>query len=374
MIRAIIIDDEPLAIQLLQSKLEGMKEYSIVGTYVSGVDLQEKVDVVDFDVAFIDINMKGINGIDLAEFLLSKKEKLQVVFVTAYEEYAVRAFELHAVDYLLKPVSNQRLEKTTKRLLETVTLFHSEDEVRESGTVSIGCFLELMVYHNQDLVSWKTSKVKELFAFLLTHHKQYIDRDLIIEALWPNDDYKKSKIHLHTCIYHLRKLLRTLGFDQAILFSDKCYLLSLQNVQIDVDEWLELMKNFEQNLDTFTDEQFMRMITLYKGKYLERNDYSWARDEAFTYHYKMVSFLKTMKVKYSQKGQYEKSLKCLSLLFKDDPYSEKLLKEMLDQLIHIGQKSEAHSLYIEFVERIQQDLGMEPSYELTNFYYHLVNE
>ncbi|GAE31826.1 DNA-binding response regulator [Halalkalibacter hemicellulosilyticusJCM 9152] len=366
MIRAVLIDDEPLAIQLLQSKLEATKEYEIVGTYASESELRAKVDDLDFDVAFIDINLKVTSGMDLAEFLLSKMDNLQVVFVTSYEEYAVRAFELHAVDYLLKPVLDERLIKTTKRLKEAMVLLHSEAREVVHEPVRIYSFLELMVYRHKELVNWKTGKVKELFAYLFTYHEQYVDRDLIIEALWPDEDYKKSKIHLHTCVYHLRKLLQSLGFHQAISFSDKCYSLSLINVQNDVDEWQALMSEFDRDPDRFSIHQFDRVLHLYRGKYLERNDYDWARDRSFTYQYKMDQFLNVMKKKY--KEQHERALKCIMLLSEEDPYSEELLKEELDHLRAMGQVAEAKARYHEFSLRLRSDLGLETSDSLMSYY------
>ncbi|MFA9458394.1 response regulator [Halalkalibacter sp. AB-rgal2] len=366
MIRAVLIDDEPLAIRLLQSRLEATEDYEIVGTYVSEDGLQAELKSIDFDVAFIDIDLQGTNGMDLAEFLLSEIERIQVVFVTAYEEYAVRAFELHAVDYLLKPVMDERLNKTTKRLKEAMVLLHSEVREEVHEPVQIYSFQELMVYRHKELVNWKTSKVKELFAYLFTYHEQYIDRDLIIEALWPEEDYKRSKIHLHTCVYHLRKLLHSLGFHQPISFSDKCYSLSLSNVQNDVDEWQALMNEFERDPDKFSTHQFDRVLHLYKGKYLERNDYNWARDRSSTYQYKMIQFLNVMKKKY--KGRHEKALKCLAFLAQEDPYSEDLLKEELDHLRAIGQLAEAKSKYAEFVRRVNEDLSLEPSDSLKSYY------
>ncbi|UOE94452.1 response regulator [Alkalihalobacillus sp. LMS39] len=373
MIRAVLIDDEPLAIQLLQSKLKAMNGYQIVGTYTSELKIKDQVESIDFDVAFIDINLKSMSGIDLAEYLLSKKGTLQIVFVTAYDEYAIKAFELHAVDYLLKPVSNERLKKTTERLRETLSLFKNQ-EVALTQTVTITCFLELMVYFNGELVNWKTNKVKELFAYLLTHHRKYVDRDVIIEALWPDYDFKKSKIHLHTCIYHLRKLLQALGFEKAISFSNKCYSLTLKGIKTDVEEWHDLLHGFELDKNGFTEANFDRVLTIYIGKYFERNDYEWAKEQALTYHYRMNSFLKEIEIIYSERHKYDKSLQCLLLLMQDDPYSEDLIKKAFHLLINTDQKSRIHSLYRSFVLRLEQDLALEPTGELQDYYRELVSQ
>src|SRR5690606_379077 len=72
---------------------------------------------VQFDVAFVDIEMPGYNGLETAERLLALQPELQIVFVTAYDQYAIDAFELQAIDYVLKPVQPKRLEKTLQRLM-----------------------------------------------------------------------------------------------------------------------------------------------------------------------------------------------------------------------------------------------------------------
>lgn len=112
--KAIIIDDERLARQELKSLLSAHKEIEVVAECANAEEAKEKIAAISPDVIFLDIQMPGKTGLELLEEISALPE---VVFVTAYDEYAIRAFEINALDYLLKPVQPQRLAETIKKLL-----------------------------------------------------------------------------------------------------------------------------------------------------------------------------------------------------------------------------------------------------------------
>ena len=106
-LRAIIVDDEPLAREGLRALLDGAAGVSVAGEYANGVDAVAAILTTKPDILFLDIQMPEMNGFDVLEAV--KDEWLPaVIFVTAYDAFAVKAFEVHAVDYLLKPVDPER--------------------------------------------------------------------------------------------------------------------------------------------------------------------------------------------------------------------------------------------------------------------------
>ncbi len=113
--KALIIDDERLARVELKQLLEPFKEINVVGEAVNVNDAVEKINELNPDIIFLDIQMPGKNGFELLEELDSVPT---VVFTTAYDEYALKAFEYNALDYLLKPIEPKRLEETIKKILE----------------------------------------------------------------------------------------------------------------------------------------------------------------------------------------------------------------------------------------------------------------
>lgn len=122
--KAIIIDDERLARQEMKNLLAAYSEIEIVGEANDAESAIELIDKMKPDVIFLDIQMPGKNGFDLLEEISGVPE---IVFVSAYDEYAIRAFEVNALDYLLKPVQKNRLAETIKKIL-------NKDHVEKSDT------------------------------------------------------------------------------------------------------------------------------------------------------------------------------------------------------------------------------------------------
>ena len=124
-ITAIVADDEPLGLQELVFLLRGHPEIRIVAEARNGLDAFQLIKEHEPDVVFLDVAMPGQDGLGVVRKLLDKKSKVRVphvVFVTAYDQYAVEAFELNAIDYLLKPIEKERLAKSlqrVRRLLDT---------------------------------------------------------------------------------------------------------------------------------------------------------------------------------------------------------------------------------------------------------------
>ena len=114
--RVLIVDDEPLARQELQYLLESAGGVNVVAVGSNGIEAVELIRTHKPDVVFLDVQMPGLDGFGVLKKLLEKKTQLpQVVFATAYDQYAVRAFEVNAVDYLLKPFDRVRVGKTLEK-------------------------------------------------------------------------------------------------------------------------------------------------------------------------------------------------------------------------------------------------------------------
>lgn len=113
--KALVIDDERLARKELISLLSQFPKIEIVGEAVNADDAQEKIDSLKPDILFLDIQMPGKNGFELLESLDIVPK---VIFTTAYDEYALKAFEVNALDYLLKPIHKERLEECVQKILD----------------------------------------------------------------------------------------------------------------------------------------------------------------------------------------------------------------------------------------------------------------
>ncbi len=113
--RTIIVDDERLAREELKMLLAEYKEIEIVGEYKNAIEAKEAIEAEAPDLVFMDIQMPGETGLELLEKI---ENAPRTVFVTAYDEHAIKAFELNAYDYLMKPIDPERLQEVYNRLLE----------------------------------------------------------------------------------------------------------------------------------------------------------------------------------------------------------------------------------------------------------------
>ncbi len=114
MINCIVVDDEPLARQLIVSYIQQAPGMQCIGEFKSAVEAFAALHTNPVDVIFVDIEMPGINGLN---FIRSLKKTPAVVFITAYTQYAVDAFEIDAIDYLVKPVTMERFLKTIRKIM-----------------------------------------------------------------------------------------------------------------------------------------------------------------------------------------------------------------------------------------------------------------
>jgi two-component system LytT family response regulator len=120
-IRALVVDDEPLARAMIREMLESDSEVEIVGECANGREAVETIKSSAPDIVFLDIQMPEIGGFEVLESLDSNAHPY-VIFVTAYDQYAVRAFEVHALDYLLKPFDRERFEGAWQRAKTQIKL------------------------------------------------------------------------------------------------------------------------------------------------------------------------------------------------------------------------------------------------------------
>lgn len=116
-LRTLIVDDEPLALKLLRAKLNKVANIDIIGECKNGREAIAATLELAPDIIFLDIQMPGLDGFDVVKRLQSDILPL-IVFTTAYEQYALDAFDVHAVDYILKPIDDERIARAVQRALE----------------------------------------------------------------------------------------------------------------------------------------------------------------------------------------------------------------------------------------------------------------
>ncbi len=115
--RTIIVDDEPLARKGLNIRLQGFSDINVIAQCCNGREAVEAIRAYQVDLMFLDIQMPGLNGFQVIEEIANQGLKMpMVVFATAFDQYAIKAFEVHALDYIMKPADEERLSQTLEKV------------------------------------------------------------------------------------------------------------------------------------------------------------------------------------------------------------------------------------------------------------------
>lgn len=129
--RILLVDDEPLAIERLRAALKEIPGAEVVGAAADGVEASEAIATLKPELVLLDVQMPGLSGMELAQSLASMSDRPEIVFITAFNRFAIEAFEVEAVDYLLKPVSFDRLRITIERVRRRRDLLDANGRVEE---------------------------------------------------------------------------------------------------------------------------------------------------------------------------------------------------------------------------------------------------
>ncbi|MBO7344985.1 MAG: response regulator [Clostridia bacterium] len=228
---AIAVDDEALMLRALVSAVSSSPDISKVMQFSDCEEALNYVKDNPVNVAFLDINMRGMGGLALAEKITCYKPNCKIVFCTGYEEYAVSAFKLHASGYLMKPVSKEDVQKE----IDNIKGVRQKEKLLE-----VKCFGNFEVYSNGERVVFKRSKTKELFAFLVDRNGAGLTAKQICAVLFPNDlDDNKNLAYLRQLVLDLKNTLKTVGAEEVFRHETPYYHIDTTLIKCDYLSYLE---------------------------------------------------------------------------------------------------------------------------------------
>jgi two-component SAPR family response regulator len=299
--KAILIDDEYYALQGLRMELEEIGGVEVVGAFDNSEEALEAIKTLHPRIIFLDIEMPGLNGLELFAKIMETGENPEIVFVTAHGHYAVQAFELHALDYLVKPVQRLRLLKTLERI--------KKEEKRENGgqIVNINCFRHLAVIVDgvELKIGWRTKKAEELMAFLLCEKGRFVAKEKIAEALWPELEQEKSFSNLYLAYYYLKKLEQKDGIKIPIESVRGRMRIRVEELDCDMASFNRCLESC-RTIDDSNIALAERGTGLYSGMLLEDSYYSWVVDHQQYYEIAYTEMLQKIIDYYKKKGNKEK--------------------------------------------------------------------
>ncbi|MEG0451100.1 MAG: response regulator [Lysinibacillus sp.] len=369
--KIIMVDDESLPLArlkklLLNSDIEGIE---IVGEYMNPLKALEDIQILQPDVVFLDIEMPGLNGLVLGEKIQEILPNTQIAFVTGFDQYAIEAFNIHAIDYLLKPVQKERLLKTLHRLQKNF----GEQPAKLKHSISIELFggiRGVLADGQVKMMKWRTAKAKELFAYMMYRHDEIIYRDTILDLLWPDSDIEKATKQLYTTIYTIRQTLKKYGLTSINISSplfDSGYKLTIDHVRIDVEDWLEQLKAL-QPLQPNTLAAHEHVFHAYKGRYLGEQDYIWAGSESERLKRLWLHHGQQLSEFYKNEQNYDAAIKTEEKRQSIHPEEEGSYFTLMKLYHMLNNAVAVEEQYLRLKNMLQEKFEVGPSVEIEEWY------
>ena len=247
---AITVDDERPMLNALTDIVKSSPDIEAVYDFSVCSAALEWISQNRADVAFLDINMRGMGGLALAEKITELHPDCKIVFCTGYEEYALNAIQLRCSGYLIKPITPEAVQKE---------IDHIKSKNPDASLLDVKCFGNFEVLKNGESLTFKRSKAKELFAVLVDRNGAGMTGKQICAVMWPeNTDDVKNMDYLRHLVGDLKKALANAGAQEVFCQDGYNYRIDTLRVNCDYHKFLKT-----------GNPQF-------RGEYMSQ--YSWAED------------------------------------------------------------------------------------------------
>lgn len=355
MLRAIIVDDEPLSVKRLNRILSESGAIDVCGTFLSPLEACEFAREYPFDIAFLDISMPEIDGMSLSARLRDHNPAIHIVFVTGYDEYAVQAFELNALDYLMKPVTAERVARTLERVKSKSVAAASE------SLFAVRLFDGLRFYRQDEeriLLKLRSPKTEELLAYLI--YKGKVSREEIIDTLWSGLDPDKAHKNLNSTLYYIRKAVSEARLDNPIKTYRKEIWIEEKGMACDLYRFNRLVKQIRQGEGASVLQMIEQAEELYAGTFLCGKGYEWADAYGRQLEREFIQLLELAGKIHLESGDRNSALHYFEAILKHDPFREDISLEAVRLYIAIGRMNDAIRHYHDLEQLLQQELGTQP--------------
>lgn len=358
MIRTIVVEGESFQSEEIRMFLDATEQISIEKTYSDPFTALSEAKTMLPQVVFTDTVMSSMDGVTFAERYLEKNPLTNIVFISERRQDAVRAFEIHALDYLVKPLNSHRFSATKRRIKHKVYNMGNPNNCN----LSIKCFNQLNVYVNGRPIKWQRVKAEELFAFLLMNLGKFISKELIIENLWPGYEKKSALSILQTTACYVRNVLSIVENWGSLDYKAGSYQLKLNHAECDLFEFEKALREIEDGRnDNYSAVE--RVCLLYGKGFISQNGYVWSIEKDQELLNRLVALLKNINEKFTHFERDAERIKILKLLSTIVPYEEEINNLLLNALKSLERFDELknHYLWLEKVLREEYDTVPEKS-------------
>lgn len=366
--KIMVVDDEKSMLIIMKKMLAKIPGVEVIGTFQNTDEAYNFAKEHDAEISFLDIAMPIESGLELARRISLVNPNMDIVFLTSHKEYALDAFDVHAFDYLVKPVSQERLEQTIKRAMDKKSLVLAASDRIVNRKMFVYCLGSLDVRNSDGkLIRWTSAKCAELFAYLLLNRGRIVSSEVIMETVFRGMPHQNAETYLHTTVYQLRKTLEPHGLKYAVLSNGEGYGIDIRELYIDFIEFEEGIKQLYR-IDDSNFEKAADLEKLYAGELFNDKDYLWAIYEREHLSEAYAGLVKRF-------GKYLMEVKSLSLaaiilkkLIEKNGLDEEANCLLMQAYAAQRDKVSLVSHYDKFSKLLKRELGVNPGNTVVNFY------
>ena len=227
---AITVDDERPMLNAITDCVKASPDIESVYDFSSCTAALEWISANSADAAFLDINMRGMGGLALAEKIKEIHPECKIVFCTGYEEYALDAIQLRCSGYLMKPVTAEDVQKE---------IDYIKSQKPDASLLEVKCFGNFEVLKNGEALTFRRTKAKELFAILVDRNGAGMTGKQICAVMWPeNTDDVKNMDYLRHLVGDLKKALAMAGAEKVLCQEGYNYRIDTTRINCDYHKFL----------------------------------------------------------------------------------------------------------------------------------------
>jgi len=362
MLRAVLIDDERPALDEL-SFLLNKNSVEIIGAFQKTDKVQEFIAREKPDIVFLNIQLKGTNGIDFGEKLQKSSEKTVIVFVSAYPEYAIQAFRAYPLDYIVKPVDEEHLKKT----LQYIESFKKPDNDKKWCDLRIQCFGIFKIKTGDNFIKMPTKKTSEILAYLLCNEGKKIYRDELARLMSCDNNPEKNANNLRVSLFRIKNTLRTASIDNTQFNIGDNFSVYIGDDICDIVDFQRFIKN-NLNISSENIRQAEKIAGLVKEEFFSDIDSFWIVEKREWFIINAEKLFIKIFLYYNSNGQTDKAENTLCRFLSVNPCSEQVYRRLLDLYIKTGNIYKYRTYYEDYKKMKKEEFGELPP-KLYRIYY-----
>ena len=362
MLRVIAVDDEKNALDRFDRVMADEPRVTVVGRFSHADEALDYLRKEPVDIAFLDIEMPGTDGLHMAELISREMPRVEIVFITAYEQYALKAFQAHAVGFLLKPLDIREIREQIDNLIGRSA---RREEPPGQSKLVVRCFGSFVCYPeaaSDQAVRWRTAKAEELFALLVHIRGRSISREMLIDALWPEVSPEKGANQFRVTCTYIRNTLSELGFNDMLLRDRDSYFIDIDKLSCDMYDFSSVITSLAVTKPDIA--LWEKTAALYTGRYFSDKPYEWTVNTGTRFENDYKTLMYRLATEYMKTGNQKEACAAIAAVIEQDPYEEEAVEKLMSLQLYAGDHTAAAKVYRDYEDKLKAELDISPSENL----------